>query len=592
MCGLVGTFGHVPPAAARQQALAALAHRGPDGSAEWRTANAWLGHTLLAITDTASNAKQPMLNAAGDVGLIFNGEIFNSDEVRAQCRSVGYEFTRRSDTETLLAAFLCFGRDGFSTVEGIFAFALCDLRAGVPELWLMRDPVGVKPLYIAECGSGRMAFASEVGCLRALVPDTLTIDPASLMVLLSSGAVPQPATIYREIKAVPPGRLLHVVRPPCGDELIQTEVQVAPAYFQSDTTNGDALVQAVSAAALKQCRDQDEVHLFLGGGVDSALLGALTLAHGRSVEAHTLSFAGLDPGLDEAPTAIDLSASMAWRHHVHAVTPTELPQLFSAFATRIDQPTIDGFNGFLIAKALSKRTRVAFSGTGPDEMFFGYSWVADLLVLHRGERPSREALAHAWIDRTTIIPDGIASALCGMSAERIREVRLTSVSVADPGPEHALVDRLRMICLHRFTGDRLLRDLDVTGMAAGVEVRIPWLDAEVLRAGWRIGETALTASATGLYGGVKAPFISAAEPWLPRDFLAAGRKHGFILPYDRWLRGPLHGAFSEAFRTSSGELFDREALSERWRLFEAGAPLALEIWLVGTILSWRAASMG
>lgn len=587
MCGIIGTVGYVPTAAARASALAAIAHRGPDGAGDYIECDLWLGHTLLAITAPPDAARQPMTSSCGKVRVLLNGEVFNSSALRHRCQALGFAFRSDSDTETLLAMYLCFGEDAFATIDGIYAIAIHDARGQSALLWLARDPVGVKQLFVSCNGNGSICFGSELGAVRAAMPTFAQVSQMSCALLLSAGTIPGPTTLFSNIQSLRPGALVRIELAEGARQPSTSDRAVHLPFFANDRDARllkfpEALQQAIDS----QTAGLDEIHLYLSGGIDSAALGVLAAHAGKRVNAYTVSLADVSHGLDEARVAAALCRHMGWRHHIRTPEGQSLRDSFAAFIARMDAPTIDGFNGLLVAQACAGRSRVTFSGTGPDELLSSYSWMVDMLATFANDRVSREALAADWVRRCSVFNDAEAAALSGIPASAVREKRLESVSEIDPGPTHKLVERLRMICLHRFTSDRLLRDTDVTGMAYGLETRVPFLDRVVIDAcrGLRRSEIEITTNAP--YGGLKRPLVAAVSKYLPSDYITGNAKRGFILPHEAWIRGPLCEFFHSAFCDYADGAFDPIAVAQYWKRFQAGEPLGLRIWLLGTTILW------
>lgn len=603
MCGIAGMLGDIDVARGRAM-LHALGHRGPDGRGEFTGRGVWLGHARLSILDPTPAGAQPVVSPCGGVALVLNGEVFNHGALAATLAD-RRPLTSRSDAEVVLRGYLREGVPFLERLEGIFALALADLRGGdgPARLVLARDPIGVKPLLYHR-GPERLTFASELGALLRGGVCAPRIDPGALEGLLHLGAVPQPRTLVRDVHALAPGAVVVLDRPVA--PRARRFIPVRDELPTPPRTRGEA-VDAVAAhlrrAVALQTADRNELTLFLSGGVDSALLAALAKGEGKTPQALTLSLSGADPRLDESAAAARTAAALDIPHEVVRLTDAQVRDRFAHFITRIDQPTVDGFNTFLLSSAVSRGERVVLSGTGPDELFCGYTWVRDIIdALGAEARPSPHALAREWLARCTL-PVARTLAARGLGDRRGRDGStarrdlLATIAAIDPGPAAPVAARLRRVCLHRFTLDRLLRDLDVCTMAFGLEGRVPFLDpslvalAEALDVRHLVSPARRGARRPPTYGssGLKRLVVEAARRWLPMRLFARRGKWGFILPHGVWLAGPLRDvmrrALSDEALRETGVLCPVRTARLR-RAFAARGVHANDVWLAVVLQSW------
>lgn len=587
MCGIAGTFGYLPELSARAAALRALKHRGPDASGCVASDSFWIAHTLLAIADDPGSSVQPMGSPCRKVSLAFNGEIFNAASLRRGCESRGFQFRTKSDTEVLLATYLCLGNSFVEHLEGMFAFAILDRRGDSPTLLLSRDASGIKPLYIERNSDQQWAFASELSAIRAISKKSDAVSRTSLALLLSGGSIPQPRTIYASTIALKPGTTLRLTLLGSGRVACDEHHSIRPFFVTKDGSSVSDLADAIENDVVSQMEGLSDVHLFMGGGIDSAVLAAVAARNGMRVHSHTLSLGEAYAALDETRAAHALTEQLGWKHYAHRIREESLTSDVIRFASLLDQPTIDGFNSYLVSSSLTDISRVAFSGTGPDELLFGYSWMNDILRPNRHKHLDDVALAQEWISRCTLFSYAEIARLIGVSETHVASARLESTSSADLGPEFSLEGRIRNICLHRFTLDRLLRDLDVTAMANKVEVRVPLLGNRVAKACWGIRSDQLHGDSSFAYEGVKKPMALIAKNFLPEAFLSKNKKRSFMLPFEAWMRGPLRSAFEELFFSASSAEIDGRVAVTYWNRFLAGEPVALKAWLLGITLLWE-----
>ena len=388
MCGLAGIYAY--HYAANPIELAELrtirdhmAARGPDGEGEWLSADGRVGfgHRRLAIIDLSDRAAQPMASADGKVVIVFNGEIYNYRALRADLEAKGYVFRTQSDTEVLLQLYASKGAAMVRDLRGMFAFGLWD--GDKQGLLLARDPYGIKPLYYADDG-WTLRFASQVKALVAGRRTGLDPDPAGWAGFFLFGNVPEPYTIYRDIRAVPAGATLWIDRRGLREPERYFSIPQVFAEAERSAARPDAQSR-IRAALIDSVRHHlvadVPVGLFLSSGVDSgALLGLMRDAGHDDVHAITLryeEFRGRHD--DEAPLAGMVARHYGARHAIRTVTQEEfradLPKIFTA----MDQPTIDGINTWFVAKAAREQgLKAAISGLGGDELVGGYPSFADI----------------------------------------------------------------------------------------------------------------------------------------------------------------------------------------------------------------------
>lgn len=559
MCGIAGIVrldrGSGLPLDELARMSAALARRGPDGAGEWvsPTRRAAFAHRRLAVIDLSDAAAQPMTGGDGARALVYNGEIYN---FRAVDRGAGPRAAPpvSSDTAVLFDLLGREGVAGITRLRGMYAFAHWDEASG--ELVLVRDPYGIKPLYYAVTG-GILRFASQVRALEAGGGVPSAVDPAAVAGFLAWGAVPEPATLRRAIRAVPAGHALRASS--------ERGVRIEPL-----PPNGEgSLPETIEAAIDESVRDHlvadVPVAIFLSAGLDSGLIAAQ--ARRRLADpptALTLTYAEARGGpFDEAPGARAVAAALGLRHVVREVDGGEIRELLPEILRAMDQPSIDGFNTWLVARlAREEGFKVALSGLGGDELLGGYPSFRETSRLHRRVRRLRRlpgletawpslsrmlfpgkpkaagalrhggSLAGAWFLRRGLHLPGELPRAGGASPlhdpvlhawEALGETTLGPVGglLADPWRAvHRLESNL-------YLRNQLLRDADWAGMAHGVEIRVPLVDVRLHATIERLGfEPARS------HG--KREAIRRAAPELPAEVFSRP-KTGFQLPIADWL---------------------------------------------------------
>ncbi|MEO8196929.1 MAG: asparagine synthase (glutamine-hydrolyzing) [Thermoanaerobaculia bacterium] len=571
MCGISGILRRTPSAPPPDpgelgRIHAALAARGPDGEGIWSSPDGRLrlAHRRLSILDLSPAGAQPMSTADGRFTIVFNGEIYNFRELAAELTAKGAPLRSRSDTEVILELWRREGPLALAKLRGMFALAIWDQSSG--ELVLARDPYGIKPLYYSLDG-GQLRFASQARALEAGGGLSLEVDPAAVAGLLSWGAVPEPLSLRKSIRALPAGHWARVA----ADGSFVLEAVPRTGFAKGPGDAAEALAASVRAHLVADV----PVGVFLSAGLDSALIAALAVrgapGQGEPLTALTLTWAeARGTAADEEPLARATAAALGLRHVVREIEAGEVRALMPEILAAMDQPSIDGFNTWLVARvAKEEGLKVALSGLGGDELFGGYSSFRDVPRWRaRASRLRRlPGLAAVWPGAARRLAPGtpkLASVLrygasfAGAYALRravflpheVDEI-LERSGLAEPGlrpydapfdawermgeavlgdPSHLLQDPWRAV--HHlesalYLRHQLLRDSDWAGMAHGVEIRTPLVDAW-LRAGMeRFGFE--PARSRG-----KAALVQAIAPELP-EALFTRLKSGFQLPIADWL---------------------------------------------------------
>jgi asparagine synthase (glutamine-hydrolysing) len=596
MCGINAVFAyreHTPPV--DQEELIAtrecMRSRGPDAAGLWISPDGrvGLGHRRLAIIDLSPGGAQPMCRA--ESVMVFNGEIYNYRELRSKLESQGVRFTSQSDTEVLLQLYAARGEDMLSDLRGMFAFALWD--ASKRRLFLARDPYGIKPLYYADDG-GTVRVASQVRALIASGRVSNAFDSAGAVGFFLRGSVPEPFTMYRAIRALPAGSYCFIDAKGAREpeqyfsiaETLRNGLET-PQPRDAETLVHDAVLESVKYHMVADV----PVGAFLSAGIDSTAIVALARESGASdLQTMTLRFAEYRGRInDEAPIAARVAAQYGVQHTIRDLTheefKRELPRVFDA----MDQPTVDGLNSYFISKAAAEMgLKVALSGTGGDELFGGYTsfrdiprWIPLTRILaripHLGDAVARvnralsrrsryvspkmgEIVRHgatyagAYLVKrgrfvAAELPSLVGPDLAREGIDRLGFLALIEKAIRpDPGTPYARVVALESSFYLR---NQLLRDMDWASMAHSLEVRVPLVDAHLLR---RLAPLLVHRKGRG-----KEILASAPRPPLPPE-VRQRRKTGFTLPINEWLReeGRVeHGKRSWARRVYS-EMFSQD----------------------------------
>ena len=574
MCGLNGIFAYhsassIPAESELIATRDAMRARGPDGKGIWwsNDRRCGLGHRRLAILDLSDRASQPMDSDDGRFVTVFNGEIYNYLDLRKELEAAGAQFRTSSDTEVLLHLYARYGAEMVHRLRGMFAFAIWDqVRSG---LFLARDPYGIKPLYTANDG-WTFRFASQVKALLAGHGVSRDPEPAGIVGFHLFGSVPEPFTLYRDIRALPAGHTQWVDAAGPREPKPFANIAAILANGAQHPAPPAELPERVRSAVLDSVRAHlladVEVGMFLSAGVDSgALLGLMRDAGHDETRAITLAFEEFrGTAEDEAPLAERVAERYGAHHIVRRVSEREFTNDLPAILEAMDQPSIDGVNTWFVAKAAKEAgLKVAISGLGGDELLAGYPSFVDLPRWRRQFGPlaaipglgglARFALgaiapdfaraqpkalglleyANSWagsylLRRGLFLPHELGQVMepdiAHEGLRRLRPLRRLAASlVPDPGSD---VTRVCALESTHYMRNQLLRDADWAGMAHSIEIRVPLVDFTLL------GELAPAMSALTPGAGKAA---LALAPQLPlSDEIVQRAKTGFGVPTAAW----------------------------------------------------------
>ena len=566
MCGIAGSY-QIDPARPTtgeriHAALRCIAHRGPDDEGVYARGRAVLGHRRLSVIDTSPAGHQPFTLEGDRYTIVFNGEVFNFQALRAELEASGHRFRSRTDTEVVLRLFTVKGPAFLHDLNGFFALAIHD--AATDTLFLARDRYGVKPLLWCEA-DGRFLFGSELRALTAMGAPR-TVDNASVEQLFLHQFIPAPATIHTGIHKLLPGHALHVEA---------TGVREERRYHLPDaigqTPKGDAGQQLYAllddAVRLRLVADVP-VGTFLSGGVDSSIVTALAAKHHNALHTFSIGYAE-DRYYDESAYAEEVAAHLGTTHHSFRLTHDELAEAYPRLLAAIDEPFTDSsaLPSFVLCERTRKHVTVALSGDGADEVFGGYRkhqaelrWsdpgpteraVVALAPLWRVLPRSRK---HAWQDKvrqfdrfarfarldpitrslmlTTFTDASMARQLVGTPAPAAevaaRETMLMAGARDLPGMNGVLLsDVLNTL------PNNMLHKVDLTSMAHALEVRTPFLDKRVVELAFALAPERKLHKGSG-----KHLLRTTFGHLLPATVMSRSKK-GFEVPLLALFNGPL-----------------------------------------------------
>ena len=577
MCGIAGVLYSDPGRSVSASLLTdmgqAIAHRGPDGEGTFRSGPVGLVHRRLAIIDLAGG-RQPLSNEDESIHVVFNGEIYNYQDLRRQLETRGHVFRTNSDTEVLVHLYEERGPELCTHLRGMFAFAIWDARRH--ELLLARDHLGQKPLFIYR-DNEKLVFGSELKAVLAHPHIDRSIDPAAIEDYLTFGFIPGQRCIFSRVAKLPAAHRLHVSL---------TAFQASPKrYWQlsfdhKDRSSVDDWKQRIDAAL----RDSVNAHLvadvpvgaFLSGGLDSSAIVAL-MAGLRSDPVRTFSIGFHEEEFSELPFAREVAQHFGCHHTEEIVTPEAVRDL-DDLVFLYDEPFADAsaLPTMAVSRLAAQHVKVVLSGDGGDELFGGYARYAHDLkeATLRNCIPAMvrslvlKPMAAIWpkVDwlprplRLKTLLQNLSSnpaeayantvSACRQAMRRSLLNRDFATSLNGHHPEQAIIAAFRQGHRDALSGmlsadtnvllpDDFLTKVDRASMGFGLEVRPPFID-------WKLME--LAASMPSEFkirnGSKKWMLMQLFESRLPKD-LVNRRKQGFEIPIDQWLRGPL----SEQVRT-------------------------------------------
>ncbi|MDG4595657.1 MAG: asparagine synthase (glutamine-hydrolyzing) [Candidatus Contendobacter sp.] len=583
MCGLIGIAS--PTSVVDRGWLTAgrdtMIHRGPDDAGKWWSADGGVGlaQRRLSIIDLSPAGHQPMLDASGELCIVFNGEIYNFADLRRELAVKGHVFHSQSDTEVLLAAYREWGTDCLSRLNGMFAFALYDGRNR--RLFMARDRAGEKPLFYAQT-HGTLRFASELKGLMADPALPRRIDPEALDCYLALGYVPGERCILQGVNKLPPAHAL-LFNLNDGQARVWRYWSLPEFDKAAGTTDVTALLDELEAlledAVRRQLVADVPVGVLLSGGVDSSLVTAMAVRAASPMKTFTIRFPGYGH-YDETEHA-RLIAHHFNTEHIELEAAESTVDLLPLLARQFDEPMVDSsmIPTYLVSRLIREHCTVALGGDGGDELFGGYPHYSRLLWMQR----KLGWIPHCWrrgIARTaeSLLPVGFKgrNGLQGLAADLANSLPLIA-AYFDPrtrrnlwtGPDAwnlaaesirgaripktaDLLQRATQMDFENYLAEDILVKLDRASMLNSLEVRAPFLDYRVIEFAFGKVPSALKATATDR----KILLKKLTTRLLPPKF-DQRRKQGFSIPLGLWLQsGAWRRFFCEVLLGSENTLFN------------------------------------
>jgi len=639
ICGIIGIENSEQAEAITRRMMEAIRHRGPDEDGLLVAPSAALGMRRLSIIDLPGG-HQPVFNEAGNVAVVFNGEIYNFRQLRGALEAGGHAFRTHSDTEVIVHAYEEWGEDCLRELRGMFAFAIWDAResgasgeaARQARIFLARDRLGIKPLYYS-LASGAFVFASEVRALIAGGCVAPRVAPDSLEAYLLFGSLAEPSTIVENVFSLPPGHCM-TLRAGAPGATVQPKRywDFSTAALQTDSPRPkkfkDAAVQ-LRALLEETVRDHMiadvPLGVFLSSGIDSTALVALASRDQSDLRTFTVVFP--EQNFSEGKISRETAKHFKTDHQEVLLGPDQVLEQLDDAVNALDQPTVDGLNTYFVSRAAHLAgLKVALSGLGGDEIFGGYStftttpraafvaglgrWVpgplrrltaAAAVKIAAGDAVRKAAAAwrspkdfpHAYyFTRLLFTPSRV---------DRLLAPYFDSLEERQNGPQVAPAWRRRMhettrqakrldsfnsvSCfeLQSYMVNTLLRDTDTVSMANALEVRVPFLDHRLVEFVGRLPKKAKCRD-----GVPKALLVEALANLLP-DSVVGQVKRTFTLPWNLWLRGPLGVRLSQELSNLAPELrqyMNVRAVRGTWQNFIIGQTNWSRPWSLYVLNSW------
>jgi asparagine synthase (glutamine-hydrolysing) len=572
MCGFVGFFGTFDPNLLEEASLS-IAHRGPDdhGIEIYSSGNLAVAHRRLSIIDLTSAGHQPMLSSDGTVTLVFNGEIYNFKELKNELEGKGVVFRGNSDTEVVLELFRSEGIGMLRRLNGIFALAIFDAKT--EELWVARDRFGIKPLYYHVSDRG-LLFASEI---KAIIPfleeQSLTIDEKALALFLTYQWLPGSGTFSKEISRIAPGEVLLSRRGQAVQRIIwhQSDQARVPVSAMTASEAVAAVGGALRQAVKRQLVADTPIGAFLSGGVDSSAITALAVREVPDFRCFTIDYEdGRSSGSDLFHAKV-VAAHLGVELDVLSMGSFNIADEIDSVVWHMDEPLADPAAISLLymsRRAQSEGVKVLLSGAGGDDLFSGYrrhkvlryeriwNWLPSSLrqwavhgVRHLDEQSDIGRQLKRFSNSFALDGDiGLVSYFISRQRKDLLPLfsidirdRLGQTDLAQPLLDHladlsstsSRLDRMLALEQRFFLSDHNLNYVDKLSMAAGVEVRVPFLDDDLAELAARIPDHLKQKGRIG-----KWILKEAVKPYLPLEIVNRS-KVGFDGPLRKWILNDL-----------------------------------------------------
>ena len=551
--------------------LSLLNHRGPDSRGTFFNDNIALGHTRLSIIDLSECGHQPMEDQNENYVIIYNGEIYNFKSIRNELISKGYTFKSKSDTEVILNGYIEFKEKIVNKLEGMFS--LCMLNKRNHEVFLARDRMGIKPLYYYNDGKS-FAFSSEI---RPLKKYSSGVNAEAKILFLALGSVPEPLTTYNDIYSFPKGHFGFFKN---GNFKISKYAQEKYLpKIKSDYQNIVFNTKNYLHKSIKNHLISDApIGTFLSGGLDSSAITCIAAQYKRDLVTLSLDFN--ERNLSERYYQDLIVKKYNTSHNRIIIDEKKFIDNIQNFVSSMDQPTVDGLNSYFVSLAASESgLKAVLSGVGGDEIFYGYStfknakrieilkYIPDYIIKMLSRRKKLKKLEYLEIKkdifkylslRTVFTPSEIAQNL-NCDLEYVKSIIVQNINEYKTN-QLSLDDKTSLFELDMYMKNQLLRDTDVFGMAHSLEIRVPFLDKELVEYVLRIDPQLKFKNNIN-----KSLLADSVKDLVPSEIINR-KKMGFELPFKYWFKNNIN-QFSIDEKIKNDFLNNKIHWSKVWALF-------------------------
>jgi asparagine synthase (glutamine-hydrolysing) len=595
MCGICGQFNFERQEPVQRRVIEAMtrsiSHRGPDDEGYFVAGSLGFGFRRLSIIDL-SGGHQPMSDQEESVWVVFNGEIYNFHEIKRELESFGHVFRTKSDTEVIIHGYKQWGDDVLNRLNGMFGLAIWDVRK--KRLVVARDPFGIKLIYW-RVDSGRLYFGSEMRAVRAAMPEKAEIDPTSLNLFLRNRFTPSPYTILKGVHKLAPGTKITVQD---GKLDVSRWYRFKPTPFSPAKSAREAqaeLLELYKAAIKRQLISDVPVGLLLSGGLDSGLLLALMNLNGSAWPTYTVGY-GSSYADDELADAAETARILGAKHSSVTITQSIFQEALPKIVNSLEEPIAASsiVPMYFVCQRARQDVTVALVGQGPDELFGGYKrhlgvryggmwadlpgWVrapiaSAVSALPRNEMLKRGVQSLGTTDRMRRYQN-VFSLLPGLQVDGLFQDGLLPPNAGDSilgcwedmselMTETDELGGLQFIEMRSTLPDELLMYADKLSMAHGLELRVPYVDKEIVEYVER-----LPANLKVRHGSRKWLHRQVCRNYLPETILKRPKRGFGVNVVDEWFRGSIDGKMAETLQDGGSRIFQYLSPGPVRELFE------------------------
>ncbi|MEK9620029.1 MAG: asparagine synthase (glutamine-hydrolyzing) [Flavobacteriales bacterium] len=619
MCGINGVYNHqsIEDVENKVKQMNSLTkHRGPDFTDIYLDSTVCLGHNRLAIIDLDSKSNQPFTSNDKNLILVYNGEIYNFQELKKQLSS-SYKFKTESDTEIIIAAYQTWGIEMVYKFNGMFSFALWDKTK--EELFLCRDRFGIKPLYYLEINQS-LIFSSSLKAVISSYPIDLNIKEEDLIDFIQYGTVHQPNTILEKVKSVPRASFLKISNQ-------ETKIFEYWNLFENAIPNKPVkeplknLEKLILESVENRLVSDVPYGIFLSGGIDSSILvAAASKVSNKNI--NTFSVVFKEKSFDERKFSRMMASKYKTNHFELELHPEDILHQIEEPFKFMDHPSVDGINTFFISKQVhEKGFKMALSGAGSDELFAGYpvfkqvfelenkKWLYSFppqlrnlfgkLLIQQKQSLKSEKMAEILNLKLLQLPyfyPIFRKIFTNNSISKLTDIRnlsyesypfewgLSEIGSKKRGFSYPLISRISALEIETYLQNILLRDSDQMGMANSLEIRVPFLDHNLV-------EYILSLPNELKYPtSPKKLLIDSTKGWIP-DEIIFRKKMGFVFPWEKWMRNELKTFCEQSINSLENiSFFEMNYVNTLWVNFLKNKSQVhwLQIWALVVLGKWTA----